>query len=117
VYEWARDVFTRLTLDQADERSPVWTPDSRGIAFASTRDQQAANLYWQRTDGTGAIERLTHSPREQRPLSWHPSGKFLVVYRNDEPTEVDVMILPLEGDATQRLEARATGGIFGHRPR
>jgi hypothetical protein len=25
VYEWSRDVFTRLTLDQADERSPVWT--------------------------------------------------------------------------------------------
>jgi Tol biopolymer transport system component len=77
----------------------VWSPDSRGIAFASTRDQRAANLYWQRTDGSGGIERLTHSPREQRPLSWHPSGKFLSFTETMSPTKVAVMILPLEGDA------------------
>ena len=99
VYEWGRDVFTRLTLDQADERNPVWTPDSRGIAFASTRDQPAGNLYWQRTDGSGAIERLTRSPRAQRPMSWHPSGRFLSFTETMSPTKVAPMILPLEGDA------------------
>jgi serine/threonine-protein kinase len=88
-----------LTLDQADERNPVWTPDSRGIAFASTRDQPAGNLYWQRTDGSGTIERLTHSPRAQRPMSWHPSGKFLAFTETMSPSRVELMILPLEGDA------------------
>jgi Tol biopolymer transport system component len=99
VYEWGRDAFTRLTLGQADERNPVWTPDSRGLAFASTRDQPASNLYWQRADGSGGIERLTHSPRAQRPMSWHPSGKFLSFTETRSPTTVALMILPLDGDA------------------
>ena len=35
------------------------------------------NLYWVNADGTGEVTRLTDSPDEQYPLSWHPSGKFL----------------------------------------
>ena len=37
VYEWARDTLTRLTSDPVPDQKPVWTPDGRGIAFASPR--------------------------------------------------------------------------------
>src|SRR5262249_39470425 len=61
VYEWARDTLTRLTFDPGDDRKPVWTPDGKRIAFASDRAKGPANLYWQRADGTGDVQRLTES--------------------------------------------------------
>ena len=99
VYEWARDTLTRLTSGPAPDQRPVWTPDSRRIAFASPRaDTLTPNLYWQRADGTGDAERLTESTNAQQPSSWHPSGRFLAFEETTTDTKVDVMILPLEGD-------------------
>ena len=46
VYEWARDTLTRLTFDPANDGKPVWTPDTRRIAFMSQRNGGALNLYW-----------------------------------------------------------------------
>ena len=99
VYEWARDTVTRLTSDPVRAMKPVWTPDGRRIAFASPRaNKRAANLYWQPADGTGAAERLTESEHEQAPGSWHPSGKVLVFMETTAQTNVDLMILPMDGD-------------------
>jgi len=99
VYEWARDTLSRLPFDAANDTYPTWTPDGRSIAFASTRaDKTAANLYWQRADGTGEMERLTESKNNQYPSSWHPSGKFLAFQEINPQTQGDIMILEMEGD-------------------
>ena len=99
VYEWARDTMTRLTNDPAADTHPVWTPDNRRIAFASQRgDKTTSNLFWQRADGTEEPQRLTESRNPQRPLSWHPSGKFLAFVETDAQTGENIMILPMEGD-------------------
>ncbi len=99
VYDWARDALTRLTSDPVSAESPAWTPDGRRIAFASTRaDKSTFNLYWQRTDGTGAAERLTDSKNQQYPGSWHPNGSWLAFYEQNPTTDWDLMILPMEGD-------------------
>jgi Tol biopolymer transport system component len=104
VYEWERDTFSRLTFDSTSEVKAVWTPDGRRIAFASNRSGGTAgggagNLYWQRADGTGEIQRLTESPIAQLPDSWHPNGKFLAFHEGLPATnQQNIMILPLEGD-------------------
>jgi serine/threonine-protein kinase len=103
VYEIARDTMSRLTFDAADDVRPVWSPDGKRIAFASRRgDKSAFNLYWQRADGTGEVQRLTEQKGDQYPGSFHPSGKFLAYFEFDAKTNFDLMILPIEGD-----EARA----------
>src|SRR5262249_48758082 len=68
--------------------------------FASYRDKSLRNLYWQRADGTGEIQRLTQSPNSQYPSSFHPSGKYLAFDENSAETAFDLMILPIEGDET-----------------
>jgi len=97
VYEWTRDTLTRLTFDPRLDFKPIWTPDSRGIVFGSTRSG-VGNLYWKRADGTGDDQRLTNSPNAQVPGSIHPSGKFIAYSETHLDTGDDVMVAPLEGD-------------------
>jgi Tol biopolymer transport system component len=102
VSEWARDALTQLTFDAAQDRMPVWTPDGRRIVFQSDRAKPGiSNLYWVNADGTGKAARLTDSDENQVPLSWHPSGKFLVFSANRGATVPDLMILPMEGNASR----------------
>ena len=112
VYEWAGDTLSRLTFDPADDRRPVWTPDGRRIVFASTRAvETTSNLYWQRTDGTGEIQRLTDSKNQQSPGSWHPSGKFLAFAEHKPPNE-GRRDDPADGRRRSlRVEARHANGL------
>jgi serine/threonine-protein kinase len=97
IYDWGRDTLTRLTTDPANDAKPVWTPDGTRIAFGSTR-AGATNLYWQRADGTGAVERLTESPEPQLADSFHPSGRFLALHQGNPVVRMQsIQILPLEG--------------------
>ena len=101
-YAWARDTLTQLTFDAANDRIPVWTPDGRRIAFASDRAAAGVfNLYLMNADGTGEVTRLTNSPVTHTPHSWHPSGGFLAFTAVRPGTSTDLMILPMEGDATR----------------
>jgi serine/threonine-protein kinase len=98
VYDWARDTPTRLTFGNGTDVRPIWTPDGRRIAFASTRGGNNVNLYWQRADGTGDAQRLAESPRNQQATSWHPRGKLLAFQQQDPKNSWDLMILPVDGD-------------------
>jgi serine/threonine-protein kinase len=98
VYDWARGTLSRLTFDSGGASSPVWTPDDRRIAFSSRRgDKATLNLYWQRADGTGDLQRLTESRNQQLAWSWYPGGKFLAFTETNPQTQQDIMILPMEG--------------------
>jgi Tol biopolymer transport system component len=57
-------------------------------------------LYVVNTDGTGEVTRLTDSPDDERPASWHPSGKFLAFSAN-RAGSWDLMMLPMETDAAR----------------
>ena len=100
VYDWQRDMMSRFTLGGG--ASPAWTPDGLRIAFASERAKRGVpNLYWQRADGTGEVQRLAESNKWQWPKSWHPSGKFLAFEEQNPGTSpFKILILPREGSET-----------------
>ena len=100
VADWQRDTASRLTSGPGNHQEPVWTPDSRRIVYASDQNKGAFNLYWQRADGAGEVQRLTDAINPQYPSSWHPSGKFLAFTQVNTQTSFDLMILPMEGSET-----------------
>jgi eukaryotic-like serine/threonine-protein kinase len=101
IYEWSRDALTRFTFDPGLDGNPVWTPDGKRVAFASDRAKGQLNLYWQRADGTGEVQRLTESSKLQGPSSFHPSGKYLAFSEGASAVATrDIMVLPIDGDET-----------------
>jgi Tol biopolymer transport system component len=86
VYDWERDILTRVTSDASQELGPVWTPDGTTLVFASNRDSNVGNLYWKRADGTGPTMRLTTSDNPQIPDAFSPDGRVLVLHEGDPTT-------------------------------
>jgi serine/threonine-protein kinase len=93
ILDLERGTLTRLTDDPAADWYPVWTPDSRRIIFASGRTG-VINLFWQPSDNTGTVERLTTSANAQFPASSSAAG---VIFTEVSPkTARDVQLLRLD---------------------
>jgi serine/threonine protein kinase/Tol biopolymer transport system component len=73
-----RSAMQRLTFG-GNNRFPVWTSDSKRVAFQSDRDGDLA-MFWLPADGTGTAERLTKpNPGESHvPESSSPNGETLL---------------------------------------
>lgn len=78
VLQSASGAASRLTFERFNAR-PVWSPDGRWIAYASKEVDGPYNIYRRRADGSGAVERLTRSSRDQTPLAWSPDGRELML--------------------------------------
>jgi serine/threonine-protein kinase len=96
LWDLMRRTLTRLTFDPAPERHHVWMPDGRRLIFNSERNGPE-NLYFQASDGTGAVERLTESPNGQDPSSVSPDGTRLIFGERRPNTGEDIMQLQLDG--------------------
>ncbi len=98
VYDMERESFTRLTSEDDWDISPVWSPDSQRVTYATGKDSNSLDIMWKPADGAGEAEKLTGGSSNQTPTSWSPDGKVLAFTKWDEKTEGDIWFLRLEGD-------------------
>jgi serine/threonine protein kinase/Tol biopolymer transport system component len=82
----ARGVPVRLTFDAGVDLAPVWSPDSRQIVFASTRDTNvalASSFYQRAASGGGADELVFATPvgTSVVPIEWSRDGKYIIFSR------------------------------------
>jgi serine/threonine-protein kinase len=92
-YDLARDSLTRLTLEGAQNDSPVWAPDARRIAFRSNREGPP-RIFWQLADGSGGQERLTDVPGV--PQDFSRDGQVLAYQAITARTQRDISVLSLQ---------------------
>jgi serine/threonine-protein kinase len=96
LWDLGRTTLTRLTLTSGVDGIGVWTPGSRRVIFASERTG-VRNLFWQVTEGSGAVERLTESPNTQYPSGVSPDGRRLIFNEEIPGRANDVMMMELDG--------------------
>ncbi len=94
LYDLARATLTRSTFDGVVNSNPTWTPDGRRIAFFSTKEGPQ-NLFWQMSDGSGGLERLTSSENTQVPKSFSADGTLLAFHEISPVTRRDVWVLSM----------------------
>jgi eukaryotic-like serine/threonine-protein kinase len=92
--ELNREPLTRFTFEGNVNNNAVWTPDGKRIAIQSNREGPL-NIFWQRADGTGGMERLTTSQYNNFPQSWSPDGQFLAFVELNPTTGYDIWVLRL----------------------
>jgi Tol biopolymer transport system component len=94
VYEIARDTFTRLTQER-NNGFPVWSPDSRQIAYVTERDG-GASIVLRPADGTGSETVLWQGKPVCRPGSWSLDGKHIAVVCSQDQANDDVYVLTVD---------------------
>lgn len=88
---------TRLTFNEGNALSPVFSPKGDRIAYTSARSGGSAILI-RAANGTGAPETLLSTRTEVHAASWSPNGKWLACIIG-EPGRWDIDLLPVVQDS------------------
>jgi DNA-binding winged helix-turn-helix (wHTH) protein/Tol biopolymer transport system component len=96
LYDVARGLKTRFTLDSAPGAVPLWSPDGSRIIYCSDR-KGPFDLYQRVANGVGADEALVESNLTKFPTSWSRDGRY-VLYYGAPQTVADLWVLPMFGE-------------------
>ena len=96
-----------LTNSDFDEWDPSWSPDSKRIAFVSTRDENRdrnkdRQIYVMDADG-GNQRNLTKNPRHDENPSWSPDGKRIAFTSLKNGGNREIYVINADGKNPQNL--------------
>jgi len=93
-----------ITMHEAHDAAPVYSPDGRWLAFASNRHGQY-DVFVSPSYG-GKAKRLTFDSAHDIPVSWTPDGKnviFTSTRATSFPGGPELYSIPVEGDQERKL--------------
>ena len=96
IWHLEQGTLTRLTFDEGEDASPLWSTDSSRVVFRSARD--GGGLFWKAADGTGSVEQLLESAAGVRPWGWSADGRLLF-----DTATGEIGVLSVEGDRTVEM--------------
>jgi Tol biopolymer transport system component len=91
IHDVDRDTTSRLTFS-GNANLPVWTPDGKHLIFQAA----ASSLFWVRSDGARAAQRLLESSTPVYPWSFSPEGRRLAYHAVSPESGFDLWTLPLD---------------------
>ena len=98
IYDWRRDIMTRLTNGARGDPGPVWNPDGHYVVFDGP-----SGILWARSDGSGQPQTLTTSKNVQQPWSFSPDGRRLAYMEASSSGAYHIWTVPIEpSDAGMR---------------
>jgi serine/threonine protein kinase/Tol biopolymer transport system component len=98
IYDLNKRVPSKFTFGGRND-NPIWSPDGSQLAFGSDRTG-TFNLYVKPATG-GAEEQPLHATTdEERPQSWSPDGRYIVIDSRPQSRLglPQIAILPMMGD-------------------
>jgi Tol biopolymer transport system component/predicted Ser/Thr protein kinase len=97
---WFRDldhgVERRFTAEAARNDTPIWSPEGDRIVFRSNRTGPQ-QIYIRSTNGSGMDELLPTDNNPKFASQW-PTNNLVVYSERDQKTNIDLWLLPLDGD-------------------
>jgi serine/threonine-protein kinase len=100
VWDVARAVLTRLTFDPGPDIAPVWSPDGKGIAYASA----GRGVLLQPADGSGKAASLTEEKSSlYAPTMFTPDGTN-VMLNDNQGSSNGIKMVSLTGKVTTILD-------------
>jgi Tol biopolymer transport system component len=88
LYDLKRRTPLRFTLDSASERTPIWSPDGKYVAYSAARDGSVDRLYRRPTMGSGN-EQLLFKTEGSFPTDWSADGRFILFHTPNAPDNPD----------------------------
>lgn len=93
-------VASPVTLADAFDGSPIWSPDGHQIVF-SRRQASDYGIYIKDVFGSGSAELLLKTQSRSWPTSWSADGDFIllsVVNQRSVVNQDETLVLPLSGE-------------------
>jgi Tol biopolymer transport system component len=90
-----RDLRSRVTFDDGEDLSPVWSSDGRQVYFVSNRSGKL-EVYRLTPGTTGEPELIVGGDRSMTPTSESPDGGRLLLTMESKTAGSDLVILDLE---------------------
>ncbi|HEY2796867.1 MAG TPA: protein kinase [Thermoanaerobaculia bacterium] len=99
LYDLERGVGTRFTFGEQGANFPVWSPDSREVAYGDP----GLGIRVKPADGGSEGRLVLQDPGNVWPLGWSPDGKRMLVRIQDSTSgSVELFDMALEGDSKPR---------------
>jgi eukaryotic-like serine/threonine-protein kinase len=114
VFDFALRTPTRATFGPNLDSMAVWYPGDERFLFISARDGNP-NLYSQRADGIGGVQRLTYSKNNQFLPTMSPDGKLVVMLEQRPTTGNDLVLLRLDSTGPQTSTPPGAGSSTGQK--
>ncbi len=98
VIDLDRYTATRITFDPSTNAAPIWSPDSRRIAFHSDRGGNES-IYVKSASGAGEEIRVLENQDQLfvRPNTWTPDGRTIVYHTLSGETGYDIWTADADG--------------------
>ena len=110
-----RGTSSPFTFGDGSDQYPTWSPDSRQVAFSSTRHGKE-EIYLKPVAGGGDEQELLASDGNAEPDRWSPDGRYLLFDYVTKTNGTDVWALPVFGErkpfAIVHGPANENWGIF-----
>ncbi len=110
-------VSTRLTFENKNVTSVLWSPDGKRLVFSRLFPSRGWQIYAKAADGTGPDSLVFHAPGILNyASSWSRDGRWIVAQCADTSGDFDLWKIPMTGDGKsnvyQRTPAQEQGASF-----
>jgi Tol biopolymer transport system component len=107
LFDLARNVPTRFTVDSKNDASAMWSPDGSTVVFRTNR-RGMTDLFQKRASGTEPEKALVEANANLISSDWSADGKWIVYTRTASTTGFDIFVWPTDGSGKPQLAVHTT---------